>query len=230
MRIFKNDINYLEKFGLLVLFVLLLIRPASLLAQDKKVIVELKSGSTFFFKNYPNSIELGFQGFCDDDLSIEIICNDCDSIINSEKYRYVIYSSKTRSVRLEFYTTNKINDNSEFISASGFRVIKLPDPSVMLGHYFSYDDVSLTNLKLKMFNASYPPSININARFGIVKWKVKIKNKVFLSQKSSKFSDDLINYLFNENKAKSIKVEVYLTISAPDGTEREICDIFTVYK
>src|SRR5690554_8001211 len=179
MRIFKNDINYLEKFGLLVLFVLLLIRPASLLAQDKKVIVELKGGSTFFFKNYPNSIELGFQGFCEDDFSIEVICNECDSIKSSEKYNYTIYASKSRSIRLEFFATYGQTDSNVFISATNFYVLPLPDPSVMIGHYFSFQDVKLSDIRNKMFSALYPPDINIGGRFNIDEWRVEIGEKKF---------------------------------------------------
>ena len=217
------------KIRLNLLVILLFTQSFCVVAQNKKVIVGLKHGSTYFYKNYPNSIELGFQGFCEDDFSIEVICNECDSIKSSEKYNYTIYASKSRSIRLEFFATYGQTDSNVFISATNFYVLPLPDPSVMIGHYFSFQDVKLSDIRNKMFSALYPPDINIGGRFNIDEWRVEIGEKKFKGN-GAWFSNELNYYLFNESKAKNFTVEVYLMVSAPDGTEREIYDIFNVYK
>lgn len=219
---FQNKENKLK----IILFFIIQILFFSTFAQDKKVIVSSKNGNTLFV-NFPNLIELGYQGFCGEENNVQIICNDCDSIVSTGDYQYNVFSSKVGSTKLEFHMSNHKYDSSFLISQTWFYTLPLPDPNVMIGHYFSSQKVDLNNFRSKMFFAKYPPSISTVAVFSLEKWYVKIGDEIFIGD-SPQFSDKLNKFLFEENHSDKFKMEVCLTINSPDRTQREICDVFTV--
>lgn len=167
-----------------------------LFGQETKVITSINN-SNFLYKNYPNIMELGYQGVCDEEQYLKIICDECDSIEIINKYKYYIYVNSTRSVNLEFYFVEKENNMDIFIGNKTIYVVPLPDPNIIFGNFEAKEIVYLNNLRVKRFFASYPPSVPIVACFNVVEWKVLVNDKIF-SGKGPNFSDELNQYLFGK--------------------------------
>ncbi|PHR43738.1 MAG: hypothetical protein COA32_15905 [Fluviicola sp.] len=198
-----------------------------LVAQDKGGVIATLYGNRFFI-NLPNKIELGFQGFCGNEKELTFICEKCDSIVNgSDKYTYFVYTRKIGSLKLEVYANTEEDTTDVLISQSWYNVDTLPSPSVKFGSYFSSQQINLENNSHKRFFAKYPPSIDLEATFSVDSWMVQINDKVFKG-KGSNFSEELNQFLFEENHSDKFKIEVCLTVNSPDQIQREICDVFRV--
>lgn len=184
--------------GLLLIFGCTFILSPKMFAQS---VMEVNN-SSLLYRDYPNQVKIGFTHIVPE--NIYISCIDCDTLYKSteEPSSYIIYPSNSSRCQLNIYSS-KAKDS--LINRHYFMVRNLPEPSIHYSGCFAPCKTAHVHSRLFM---RFHPITQLNSKFTIKNWRVKIGQDVYEGE-GSEFSKQVVSVL------KSLKVDtkIHITLS-----------------